>query len=139
MSCLFVAQALSGKMEEVEERLSNLVKLSDSVATRTSAAGCESMKREISVLVKEKETIASELLEAENHLRLAAKNWKEFEEVHSTLQQSMEAMEGEIRDIVPVATLEEKQEQVLKLKVGLYSIGAMNIDEYIFPNLKSAY
>lgn len=118
-------------MEEADDRLLGLAELSDSVATRTSAAGCESLKRDVSVLVKEKQTIASELLNAEKHLRLAAKSWKEFEEVHSTLQQSMDAMESGIREIVPVGTLEEKQDQVFKLKVGLNNIATRNIDEYL--------
>lgn len=105
-----------GKVKELDHQLHLVSDLSASTAARTSPVGCSALKHDVETLIKEKEETESELQNVEEQLRLIAKSWKEFENTHSVLQQSMDSVEIRLKEIVPAGTLKEKEDQLTRIK-----------------------
>ena len=107
------------QIDDYDDQLRMTSELCDKTMPNTSIPGREVLKRSISSLESDWNTVMSEAEESKAGLEQALIQWQEFEAAQSALTLWISRTEQELKDVSLKATLDEKQEQVDKFKVFL--------------------
>lgn len=109
---------LSGQLLVCEQNVKQMADISNKAMATSSAAGKEKVKREISQIEDDLANLLSEVDDVKNSLQKALQLWHDFEDSHEAIVHWLHRTELQLKEIELKATLEEKQEQVNKLKVN---------------------
>lgn len=102
---------------EGNNKLKLINELQKQTLTKTSAQGQELLRRELDTLTSDWETFVADVSEAREKLKQSLQAWHDFEDSHNALSQWLRAKEQQVKEYELQSTLEEKTEQVEKLKV----------------------
>jgi len=100
--------------------IDNVKSLCDKTLPGTLASGKEVLKRQVNNLETDWKSLVGSADDITDSLQRALELWKQFDSTHNALAEWMVAMERQLKELSLVSTLEEKEEQVTKLKVGGY-------------------
>ena len=95
------------------------MKLCDAVCANTSASGCENLRRDVSHLQQQYCDLCEVTSEATGRVETALGQISEAETALDEIQKWLGNVEQQLRDVPFKATLEEKSQQLAKIKVGL--------------------
>ncbi len=109
-------QELQNQQKDGDNKESQVSELNAKTQVNTSAPGIEILKRELDALKSDWDSAKDEADSAQTALENALQLWKEFETSHTTLNNWLKNTEQQLKDIALRSTLEEKQEQVERLK-----------------------
>lgn len=105
-------------MSEVAPMIHGIKTSCDKTLPGTVASGKEVLKREVDNLETDWKSLVSSADDVTGSLQRALELWKQFDSTHNALVEWMVAMERQLKELSLVSTLEEKEQQVKKLKVS---------------------
>ena len=110
---------LSAQLMVCEQNVKQMTEISNKTMATSSAAGKEKIKREMSQVQDDLSNLLSEVDDAKNSLQKVLQLWRDFEDSHEALNHWLHRTELQLKEVELKATLEEKQQQVVRLKVSL--------------------
>ncbi len=128
-------QELQGQQKDGDSKLSHVSELNAKTQVNTSPAGIEILKRELDSLKSDWDGAKGQAEDSAAALQTALQRWKEFEETHDAVNKWLKDMEQRLKDFDLRSTLEEKQEQVEKLKSTKAEIDAYQSEVDRFTDL----
>jgi uncharacterized membrane protein YccC len=112
-----MVQELSGQLTACGGQVEEAARLCDVVCATTSAAGCDRLRRDASQLQQRHAELSEAADEAVGHMSKALAQMTEAELAVEGVQKWLASMEQQLRDVALKASLEEKQQQLTKVKV----------------------
>ncbi len=110
-------QDTQGALREWDSNLRGIVESCNRTALNTSPPGQEALKRDLSALQSRHQSLTTDVADARSSLQKVLQKWQEFEDSHEALQHWLHRTEQRLKDVELKASMEEKQEQVSKIKV----------------------